>query len=137
MLVKFEELGKKPDPGMPLLQLGFRPFFLLAGVSAVLLILIWSLLFSAVGPDTVYGTVYWHGHEMVFGYVMAVVAGFLLTAVKRYSTTSAFYIVVSCPSITIFPGIHPLLAGRNNRPVVSTCSCCSYFAFAIENKELP
>ncbi|HEC26370.1 MAG TPA: NnrS family protein [Gammaproteobacteria bacterium] len=85
MLVKFEELGKKPDPGMPLLQLGFRPFFLLAGVSAVLLILIWSLLFSAVGPDTVYGTVYWHGHEMVFGYVMAVVAGFLLTAVKNWT----------------------------------------------------
>lgn len=85
MLVNFNEPGKKPDPVMPLLQLGFRPFFLLAGVSAVLLILIWSLLFSAVGPDAVYGTVYWHGHEMVFGYVMAVVAGFLLTAAKNWT----------------------------------------------------
>ncbi len=85
MLVNFEELGNKPDPGMPLLQLGFRPFFLLAGVSAVLLILIWGLLFSAGVPGPVYGTVYWHGHEMIYGYVMAVVAGFLLTAVKNWT----------------------------------------------------
>jgi len=85
MLINLEDPGKNPDPTMPLLQLGFRPFFLLAGVSAVLLILVWSLLFSAVGPDVVYGTVYWHGHEMVFGYVAAVVAGFLLTAVKNWT----------------------------------------------------
>jgi len=85
MLINLEDPGKNPDPTMPLLQLGFRPFFLLAGVSAVLLILVWGLLFSAGGPDAVYGTVYWHGHEMIFGYVTAVAAGFLLTAVKNWT----------------------------------------------------
>lgn len=89
MLINLEQPGKKPDPSMPILQLGFRPFFLFAGVSAVLLILAWGVLFSAGGSnvvyDTAYGTVYWHGHEMIFGYVVAVVAGFLLTAVKNWT----------------------------------------------------
>lgn len=85
MLVNIEQPRKKTDPGMPLLQLGFRPFFLLAGVAAALLILVWGVLYSAGGPDVVYGSVYWHGHEMLFGYVIAVVAGFLLTAVKNWT----------------------------------------------------
>jgi uncharacterized protein involved in response to NO len=85
MLINLEDPAEKPDPTMPLLQLGFRPFFLLAGVSAALLILVWGVLFSAGGPDAAYGTVYWHGHEMVFGYTTAVIAGFLLTAVKNWT----------------------------------------------------
>jgi len=71
---------------MPLLQLGFRPFFFLAGISAALLGFIWGLFFySTGGPMTAYGSVYWHGHEMIFGFVVAVVAGFLLTAVKNWT----------------------------------------------------
>jgi len=85
MLINLEDPATKPDPTMPLLQLGFRPFFLLAGVSAALLILVWGILFSAGGPDAAYGSVYWHGHEMVFGYTTAVIAGFLLTAVKNWT----------------------------------------------------
>ena len=85
MLINLEDPAEKPDPTMPLLQLGFRPFFLLAGVSAALLILVWGILFSAGGPDAAYGSVYWHGHEMVFGYTTAVIAGFLLTAVKNWT----------------------------------------------------
>ncbi|MFW2439709.1 MAG: NnrS family protein [Arenicellales bacterium] len=85
MLINLEDPATKPDPTMPLLQLGFRPFFLLAGVSAALLILVWGILFSAGGPDAAYGAVYWHGHEMVFGYTSAVIAGFLLTAVKNWT----------------------------------------------------
>ncbi len=85
MLINLEDPARKPDPTMPLLQLGFRPFFLLAGVSAALLILIWGVLFSTGGPEAAYGTVYWHGHEMVFGYTIAVIAGFLLTAVKNWT----------------------------------------------------
>jgi uncharacterized protein involved in response to NO len=70
---------------MPLLQLGFRPFFLLAGLSATILILMWGLIYSEGMPATAYGSVYWHGHEMIFGFVVAVVAGFLLTAVKNWT----------------------------------------------------
>ena len=85
MLINLNDPSKKPDPAVPLLQLGFRPFFLLAGLSASLLILIWGLYFSKGGPVTAYGSVNWHGHEMIFGFVVAVVAGFLLTAVKNWT----------------------------------------------------
>ena len=89
VLVNLEDPSKQQDPAIPLLQLGFRPFFLLAGISAVLLVLIWGLFFSGSVLEglnvTAYGPVYWHGHEMVFGFVVAVVAGFLLTAVKNWT----------------------------------------------------
>lgn len=89
MLINLEDPSSKPDSTMSLLQLGFRPFFLLAGISAVLLILIWGLFFSSIGFEainaTAYGPFYWHGHEMIFGFVVAVVAGFLLTAVKNWT----------------------------------------------------
>ncbi|MCK5360516.1 MAG: NnrS family protein [Gammaproteobacteria bacterium] len=85
MLINLDDPQKQPDPGVPLLSLGFRPFFLLAGLSAVILILLWGLVYSNGGPASAYGSVYWHGHEMVFGYVVAVVAGFLLTAVKNWT----------------------------------------------------
>ena len=85
MLINLNDPNKKPDSAVPLLQLGFRPFFLLAGLSASLLILIWGLYFSKGGPVTAYGSVNWHGHEMIFGFVVAVVAGFLLTAVKNWT----------------------------------------------------
>ena len=89
MLINLEDPRKQTEPSMPLLQLGFRPFFLLAGISAALFILIWGLFFSSssiAGLNvTAYGPVYWHGHEMIFGFVVAVVAGFLLTAVKNWT----------------------------------------------------
>ncbi len=69
------------------LHLGFRPFFLGASSFAVLAILIWmgiyvfswNILFNHFSPIT------WHAHEMIFGYSLAVVAGFLLTGVKNWT----------------------------------------------------
>ncbi len=75
-----------PAPS-PLLSIGFRPFFLCAGAGAVALIGVW--LFAQVDPINVpaYGpTMAWHGHEMVFGYAAAVLAGFLLTAVRNWTS---------------------------------------------------
>lgn len=71
---------------LPVLRLGFRPFFLVAGISAVLLIGYWLVLW----PDNIsrvnyYPSLYWHSHEMLFGYTAAVIAGFLLTAVRNWS----------------------------------------------------
>ena len=72
--------------GWPVLALGFRPFFLLAGISAVLMMLAWILLWrGALAPPAYYDPVAWHGHEMLFGYTVAVVAGFLLTAVRNWT----------------------------------------------------
>ena len=83
-----EVVDSKPaDFGPPILRLGFRPFFLAAGVFSILAMAIWmanyvfsvEFVFSGIAPSL------WHAHEMMFGYVMAVVAGFLLTAIKNWT----------------------------------------------------
>jgi uncharacterized protein involved in response to NO len=66
--------------------LGFRPFFLLAGVAAVVLIAIWAVAFAlGTTMGSYYGFIGWHSHEMLFGYSAAVVAGFLLTAARNWT----------------------------------------------------
>jgi uncharacterized protein involved in response to NO len=66
--------------------LGFRPFFLLAGWLAILLMAFWVAVFiSGFAFDTYYGQIDWHSHEMIFGYTVAVIAGFLLTAVRNWT----------------------------------------------------
>ena len=68
--------------------LGFRPFFLLAGWLAILLMAFWVPVFVGGVPfDTYYGQIDWHSHEMIFGYTVAVIAGFLLTAVRNWANT--------------------------------------------------
>ena len=68
------------------LALGFRPFFLLAGFSAVILMATWVPVFvGSITFNTYYGQIDWHSHEMIFGYTVAVVAGFLLTAVRNWT----------------------------------------------------
>jgi uncharacterized protein involved in response to NO len=69
-----------------LFALGFRPFFLLAAIFAVVLMAQWVLTF--VGNRefaNYYGAIGWHSHEMIFGYAVAVIAGFLLTAVRNWT----------------------------------------------------
>ena len=66
--------------------LGFRPFFLLAGLAAVVLLAVWG--WAYVGGHMLanyYGFIGWHSHEMVFGYSSAVIAGFLLTAARNWT----------------------------------------------------
>jgi len=67
--------------------LGFRPFFLAAGVFSVLSMLAWMLMYGFGLQVSLVGLAspYWHAHEMVYGFTMAVVAGFLLTAVKNWT----------------------------------------------------
>jgi len=70
----------------PALALGFRPFFLMAGLSAVTLMPLWSLAYAR--PSAIQGYLagpLWHGHEMIFGFAGAVIAGFLLTAVPNWT----------------------------------------------------
>ena len=62
--------------------IGFRPFYLLAGAYAALAVPLWALQFLGwlPGADPL-----WHAHEMLFGYAFAVIAGFLLTAVRAWT----------------------------------------------------
>lgn len=79
-------------PGFALWNLGFRPFFLCAGLFAFVSILLWVARFAGYLSDYIYlpGPL-WHAHEMIFGYTFAVVVGFLFTAVRNWtgSPTSA------------------------------------------------
>ena len=66
-------------------NLGFRPFYLLASLFAALSILLWVAQFSGFVPAVYRQGSVWHAHEMLFGYTSAVVAGFLLTAVRNWT----------------------------------------------------
>lgn len=72
--------------GPVLLSFGFRPFFLLGGIWAVLAMAVWLAMLAGRDPiATNFDPVSWHAHEFLFGYLGAVVAGFLLTAVPNWS----------------------------------------------------
>lgn len=81
------QIGKKENYRVSLLHLGFRPFFLLAGFAAVLLMLLWAGLFHGISINLLspWTQQNWHGHEMIYGYALAVVAGFLLTAMRNWT----------------------------------------------------
>ena len=74
-----------------LLSAGFRPFFLFAGFYGFAPILAW--LWSLLGDGGIPGEfvpAHWHGHEMIFGFVIAAATGFLLTAVPNWTNSPPF-----------------------------------------------
>jgi uncharacterized protein involved in response to NO len=66
-------------------SIGFRPFYLLAGLFAAVSVPLWAAQMSGWLPAPYLQGPLWHGHEMLFGYTLAVVAGFLLTAVRNWT----------------------------------------------------
>jgi uncharacterized protein involved in response to NO len=66
-------------------NLGFRPFYLLASAFAAISIVLWVLQYAGFLPIAYPRGAAWHGHELIFGYTLAVIAGFLLTAVRNWS----------------------------------------------------
>jgi uncharacterized protein involved in response to NO len=73
-------------PRFALAEKGFRPFFLLGAVFAAAIVPIWLLVLAGVlRPGTYLDATSWHAHEMVFGFAVAVIAGFLLTAVGNWT----------------------------------------------------
>jgi uncharacterized protein involved in response to NO len=72
--------------GPAILTYGFRPFFLGAAVWAALAMALWvPMLSGLVVLPTAFDAVSWHAHEFLFGYLGAVIAGFLLTAVPNWT----------------------------------------------------
>lgn len=71
----------------PVLEASFRLFFLSAAIYAVGTIVLWVLFYSygVAVPVQHVPVVYWHAHEMLFGYALAVITGFLLTAVSNWT----------------------------------------------------
>jgi uncharacterized protein involved in response to NO len=81
------EPSTRPATRFALWNLGFRPFFLFAGIFAVLSMALWMhiYIFNLPFPTTGISVYQWHAHEMIYGYSMAVIAGFLLTAVQNWT----------------------------------------------------
>ena len=81
-------MNNKPVFDYPLFAMGFRAFFALAGLSALALIAVWnSMSNGSLHMDNYYPANLWHAHEMLLGYTTAVIAGFLLTAVRNWTNT--------------------------------------------------
>ncbi len=76
----------RPHAGPALFSAGFRPFFLAAALWAALAIPLWLAAYArGAVAASVLPPALWHGHEMVFGFAIASVAGFLLTAIPNWT----------------------------------------------------
>jgi uncharacterized protein involved in response to NO len=96
-----------PAGRFALFDYGFRPFFLLCGLYALVIVPLW--LFRFAYASVPFGTlpgVYWHAHEMLFGFVIAAVAGFLLTAVPSWTGSRGF------AGVPLMIAVAAWLAGR-------------------------
>lgn len=72
--------------GPVILSYGFRPFFLAAGIWGLAAMALWIVaVMGVLEIGGSYGSVAWHGHEMLFGYTSAALAGFLLTSVPNWT----------------------------------------------------
>ncbi len=78
------EITRRPAPVF--LSHGFRPFFFAAGLWAAVALAVWIVLFiTGLTLPSRFDPLSWHIHEMLFGFVMAVIAGFLLTAIPNWT----------------------------------------------------
>lgn len=92
-MLQIQSPGPKPRSPHPILNMGFRVFFASAGIFAIITMLLWIFVF--MGKLTLGGVVfhpfYWHAHEMLYGYALAIIAGFLLTAVQTWTGVTMPY----------------------------------------------
>ncbi|MDX7763859.1 NnrS family protein [Aeromonas caviae] len=78
--------SRKEERIVPLFRLGFRPFFLFGALFSALAMLGWlGQLNGWFALPGIANPIWWHAHEMLFGFGAAIVAGFLLTAVQNWT----------------------------------------------------
>ena len=79
--------SKREAPeGFALWRLGFRPFYLLGALYAALGVPLWiAMLTGALKPVGAMPPMVWHAHEMVYGFAVAIVIGFLFPAVRNWT----------------------------------------------------
>ncbi|WP_019674533.1 NnrS family protein [Arsukibacterium perlucidum] len=71
---------------LPLLRQAFRPMFLFGAAFSALAMLLWGLALSGhIKLNPFANILFWHSHEMLFGFVCAIIIGFLLTAVQNWT----------------------------------------------------
>lgn len=98
-----------------ILAKGFRPFFLLAAAQAAVVMPIWVLaLRGGMNPGAYFGATFWHAHEMLFGFALAVIAGFLLTAIGNWTSreTATGKLLAVLAAVWLAGRVAPLVADR-------------------------
>lgn len=126
-------------------RLGFRPFFLLAVFSAMIFMSLWLGFLLGIFPQIGFlPAVTWHAHEMIYGFSVAVVAGFILTAIQNWTGIPGVKdarLIFLCAlwilgrlSVLIFPEPHvlALILGLSFYPAVS----CFLLPYYIKDREL-
>ena len=108
----------KLDKIPAIFQLGFRIFFLSGSLFGVISLFLWgSQLFHGIAIRPMGGSFWWHSHEMVFGFSIAIIAGFLLTAVQTWTSIPSvkgrnlsllFVVWLSARLLLLFPGTIPM-----------------------------
>lgn len=84
-LLGIEEPPRAGPAGFALFALGFRPFYLLASVFAALSVPLWALQYAGLLGHAYLAGPVWHAHEMLFGFTLAVIVGFLFTAGRNWT----------------------------------------------------
>ncbi len=77
--------ARRDYAGPAFLSHGFRPFFLAAALWSTISLMIWLSIWLGLAPDSLAFDVSWHAHEMLFGFVAAAIAGFILTAIPNWT----------------------------------------------------
>ena len=85
-MTKESQLSDQEKAIIPLFRQAFRPLFLFGASFSVIAMLLWGLVISGqLNIEFVGNQLFWHSHEMIFGFVAAIVIGFLLTAVQSWT----------------------------------------------------
>jgi len=114
--------------GLPLFAMGFRPFFLFGAIFAALALPLWIIGFHGWIPNI---TRDWHVHEMLFGYLGAVIAGFLLTAAPNWTGRLP---VAGAPLVFLFSlwaGGRAAMLFAPKAPLAAAIDCAFLFVLAL------
>ena len=80
------DVNENKIQGWPFLRLAFRPFFWLGALFSIVSVSVWALSFTGkIAFNPFGGSYFWHTHEMLFGFMAAIIVGFLLTAVQTWT----------------------------------------------------
>src|SRR5699024_5974601 len=106
-MINIHQSKSEHPPSVLKTGLAFRPFFWFGSVFIVLALLAWSLFWAGKPPfQPDGGMLWWHQHEMIFGFAIAIVTGFLLTAVQNWTG------IPSVKSVRLWLLVLLWLAGR-------------------------
>ncbi|MCW8924563.1 MAG: NnrS family protein [Gammaproteobacteria bacterium] len=130
----------EPNPSVKsntaLWQLGFRPFFLAAAIFSTLAMMLWMGIYVFKWPMPLLdiNPITWHAHEMLFGYALAVIAGFLLTAVKNWTGQQTINgsVLIALFSVWLIARLLPILnIGTIGLVAMLDCAFILATAFAV------